>query len=364
MTTERRFPYVTLLLIGANILAAFALLVNPDLAYQFGFNARQPTLQGAFTSLFLQANVVHLLGNMIFLAAVGAAVEIATGSIRFAIVYFVSGLVGVACHYFVTRQAPEGAPLIGSSGAIAGCAAYYCVRYTGLKVPVAPKISLSVAAVTAVWAVLQLAGAFVHLGDSGGTAFWSHLGGFVAGMVLCVVFRAPDLGHLKLGHEVLEKMNERGPAATAAAARVHLKEHPHDVVVQRRLARACSQMDDVKGEMECLLVLLELEPETEQPALLGRLIEIGGAARLPSHRRIVLAEKYKESNPKIAKALLKSVLSQSANDPQRPEALLALYGLERDDEDPARANVLLNELVESYPLHPCVDLARKRGWLP
>jgi membrane associated rhomboid family serine protease len=362
LTKDRRFPVVTVLLIAANILAAFALLINSDLADQLGFHSDHPTLQAAFTSLFLQANVVHLLGNMIFLAAVGAAVEIATGSVRFAVVYFVSGLVGVGCHFLVTRRAPDEGTLLGSSGAIAGCAAYYCVRYTGLKVPVAPKISLSVAAVTALWVVLQVAGAVVHIGDAGGTAFWSHLGGFIAGMLLAAIFRAPDLGHLKLGHEVLERMNERGPAAVATAARLHLKKHPQDVTAQRRLARACAQLDDVSGEAECLLALMELESETEHPALLGRLMELGESGKLTTHKRIVLAEKFKESNPAVAKALLKSVLAQSPSDPQRPEALLALYGLERD-EDPARANVLLEELVASYPLHPCVDLARKRGWV-
>ena len=184
MSGRSRLPIVTLLLIAANILAAFILLVTPDLAAGYGFHSNHPSPLAAITSLFLHANVLHLMGNMVFLAAVGAAVELATGSLRFVIVYFVSGLVGVAAHYAITHNAVDPTPLIGASGCIAGCAAYYSVRYTNLRVPIAPRKSLSVASVTGMWLVLQLVGAFIKIGETGGTAFWAHIGGFVAGAIL------------------------------------------------------------------------------------------------------------------------------------------------------------------------------------
>ena len=71
----RRVPVLTLLLIAANMVAAFALFVYPDFAVELGFRPNHPSLVGAITGLFLHANLFHLLGNMVFLAAVGAAVE-------------------------------------------------------------------------------------------------------------------------------------------------------------------------------------------------------------------------------------------------------------------------------------------------
>jgi hypothetical protein len=300
---------------------------------------------------------------MIFLAAVGAAVELATGSLRFAAVYFLSGIVGVLCHYLVLRHVGSPPPILGASGCIAGCAAYYCVRYKGLRVAVAPNFSVSVLAITGVWIFLQLVGAVVRLGEvTGQVSFWSHLGGVATGLVLSVVFKTPDLGQLRLGHEVLEAMNKRGPAAAAVAARKHLKDHPNDKVALRQLARACSQMDDHDAEADVILLLFELEAETEQIALLARLVEIGRANRFSCGKRTMFAEKFKEEQPAVSKALLVTVLQETDQDAYLPEAMLALVALQRTSE-PDKADQLLKQLIESFPLHPCVDLARKRGWV-
>lgn len=358
-----RVPVLTLVLIGANLLAAFAVVASPDLVRDLGFHADQPTLQGVLAGPFLHANLFHLLGNLVFLAAVGAAVELSTGAARFGIVYFAGMLAGVGLHWLVLRRAVDPAPLIGASGAVAACAAYYGTRYHGLRVPIAPNKAVSVASIVAFWAAVQLLGAVIHLGDSGaGTAYWAHLGGLVTGAVLAVAFRAPDLGQAKLGHEVLEKMNERGPAAAALAARSHLRRHPDDPKALRDLAAACHSLGEASGEADAILALLRIEPESERPALLGRLAEIGMADRVPAARRIALAESLKDSDPSVARALLVSVTEDGAQDAQRPEALLALAGMELHRE-PERAEALLTELLKRYPLHPCVDLARKRGWL-
>jgi membrane associated rhomboid family serine protease len=354
-----RLPIVTLILIGANLLAAFGLLFDPNLAYEFGFRPGQPSLRGVLTSLFLHANVLHLLGNMVFLAAVGAAVELASGSFRFAVVYFFAGVAGVAAHYLVTRRMPEAVPLIGASGCVAGCAAYYSFRYTGLRVPLAPKFALSVAAVTVIWLLLQVVGAFVRLGDSGGgVSFWAHLGGFAAGILLSLVFRAPDLGQVKLGHEVLDQMNARGPAAVVVAAKRHLERHPRDVKALWELADAQGMLSERDAEAETLLKLIDILPEDAQPEAIRRLAQAGWVSLLSPLRRVQLADRH----PDVARALLKSVAEGPKDEPQRPDAILALAGLERETH-PARAEVLLKELVADYPLHPAVELARKRGWL-
>lgn len=360
MTT--RVPILTLLLIGANLAAAFAVVALPGLVPELGFRADRPSAMGVFAGPFLHANLFHLLGNLVFLAAVGAAVELATGAPRFALVYFASMLAGVGLHWLMLHRVEGVPPLVGASGAVAGCAAYYGVRYRALRVAIGPNLGVPVLAIVGFWATVQLVGAFVHIGDAGsGTSYWAHLGGLSMGSLLALAFRAPDLGQARIGHEVLDRMNARGPAAAEAAARAHLKRHPDDARALRDLAAACHDLGETEGEADAILALLRVEPESERPALLGRLTEIGMAARLPAARRVALAEKLKDGHPAVSRALLLSVADAGADDASRPEALLALAGLERH-RAPERAATLLGELTKRYPLHPCSDLARKRGW--
>jgi len=357
-----RLPIVTLLLIAANILAAFILLVAPELAGSLGFWSNHPNFFSAISSLFLHANLFHLLGNMVFLAAVGAAVELATGSVRFVTVYFVSGLVGVATHFLVTHNTHNPVPLIGASGCIAGCAAYYSVRYTSLKVPIAPNRGISVASVTGIWLALQIIGAFVKFGETGGTAFWAHIGGFAAGAILSGIFKAPDLKQMQLGHEVLDQMNARGPAAMEIAAKRHLEVHPNDIKALWDLANAQHSQNEALAESKTLLQIAELGIEQEQIEALRRLCQIGRVSSLTPLKRLQYAGRCHDSAPAIEKALLKSVVEGPKDELQRPDAILALAALERESE-PQLADTLLNQLKQEYPLHPAVDLARKRGWL-
>jgi hypothetical protein len=267
----------------------------------------------------------------------------------------------VATYYLVTGHSGSHVPLVGASGCIAGCAGYYSVRYIGLKVPIAPNRGVSVAAVTGAWLVLQIVGAFVKLGDTGGTSFWAHIGGFGAGIVLSVLFRAPDLGHAKLGHEVLERMNLRGPAAVVYAARQHLEKHPSDPMALRELANAYSLLDDPKSETQALFQLLNVAPDEEAAPILSRLCELGSAGVLIPSKRMQYAEKLKTDEPELAKALLRSVVN-GPEDVGTPDAMLALAALERSDS-PERAEAILSDLQRRYPLHAAVELARKRGWV-
>jgi hypothetical protein len=313
--------------------------------------------------LFLHQNAFHLLGNMVFVASVGAAVEIAAGSGRFSIVYFCGGLFGVVAHWVITRKFEEPPILIGASGAVAACIAYYSVRYIHLRVPIAPKFPVSVAAVTGVWALLQVVGAVVRIGDTGSSiSFWAHIGGLVGGLLLSVVFQAPKLAELELSHGVLREMNQRGPAAVLAAAERHIASHPDDVRGLRERVDALAMMGDCEEEGLALVKLLDSVPESEQGDIVTRLSQIGCLKMLPSLRRTLLAERLKVADTPVAKMLLLSVI-QSQDDPQRPDALLALVGIERE-KDPDAGRHRLDELLAQYPMHPATEVAKARGWLP
>lgn len=354
MTSSNRAPVITLIVVALNILAAYGLLVRPELLFTLGFDVQAFKPWMPLTSLFLHQNVVHLLGNMVFLAAVGPRVEEAAGPWRFLLVYLGGGLAGGLAHALLAPAGPMAMPLIGASGCVAACIAYYSIRYVGLQVTLAPKIGVPMLAITVVWVALQVLGAFVSLGgEVTGTAYWAHLGGFAAGLAFAALFRAKRDADRQLGHAVMDRLDDRSPAAKLAATELHLEEHPEDVIALLKRADTLAMLGDRDHEADALIQALDKLPESEQPRLLARLIGIGQIQRLPSLRRTLLAERFRVAHEDLAKGLLLSVVAGSPDDPQRPEALLALASLGEAS--------YLQELRERFSLHPACDLARARG---
>lgn len=359
--SESRKPVITLLLLLANIAAAFYVLLNPQAIDEYGFNSVSPSLVTIFSSMFIHANVLHLLGNMIFLAAVGVAVEIATGSGRFFLVYFLSGLLGVAMFWLSTRQVIDGPPLVGASGCIAGCATYYSLRYTKVRVPLAPKASSSVAVVTLTWLALQVVGALVRVGEPmHASGFFAHLGGAIGGGLLGVLFKAPDLGSKRFGHKVYEALNEdHGPAARANFLQEHLKAHPDDLKMKVQLADHYREMGEKTSEASTLLeVVFQLEGKDLEESV-QRLIDLKWLTKISAVRRRQLADKLPLP---LAVKVLSSIVEEGKKDAQTPEALLQLIGLLRESND-GRASKLLEMLIKDFPSHGAVETARQRGWL-
>lgn len=356
MSITHRFPVATLVLIAISIGAAFVGLFQPDMVESVGFVSTNPAIPKALFSLFVHVNLIHLFSNMVFLAAVGPAVEMAAGTVRFLIVYLVGGLGGVLAHYLLARTADV--PLVGASGAIAALVGYYSVRYFNLRVPIAPNLGVPVAAMAIVWALLQLIGAVWTLGapSMGGSAYWAHLGGLATGFLLSLAFGAPRLADLELGHEALDRMNQRSPAARLSAAEHLLAKHPKDPRALREKAEAHALLGEPDAEAETLITLLDLTPELEQGPILGRLGALGHLEILPSIRRSLLADRFKFIDVNLSQSLLKSIIT-TPSDPQRPDALLALFGIDQNEE-------WIEVLTREYPLHPATEIARHRGLCP
>jgi membrane associated rhomboid family serine protease len=89
-------------------------------------------LATVFTSMFLHANVVHLLGNMTFLLAFGNSVENTIGHARYALYYLFWGVVAAGAHTFVDPGSTI--PAIGASGAIGGVLGAYFLLFPGNKI--------------------------------------------------------------------------------------------------------------------------------------------------------------------------------------------------------------------------------------
>ncbi len=141
------------------------------------------------SSMFLHAGWMHLIGNMLFLWVFGDNIEDSMGHWRFLLFYLVCGILAGLAHAFVEADSVN--PLIGASGAISGVLGAYLMLHPKVKVLVLAfariPVRLPAYLIIGAWLGLQL---FSILAGSGGnTAWWAHLGGFVAGAALIPFFK-------------------------------------------------------------------------------------------------------------------------------------------------------------------------------
>jgi membrane associated rhomboid family serine protease len=152
-----------------------------------------------FTSMFMHGGWLHIIGNMWFLWIFGNNVEDSMGHGRFVVFYLLCGLAAAAAQ---TLADPGSiVPMVGASGAIGGVMGAYILLYPRVHVHMLIVLGFFVTtvAVPAVlmlgyWFIVQLAsGWLTQSAQGGGVAFWAHVGGFVAGGVLILLFRNPRL---------------------------------------------------------------------------------------------------------------------------------------------------------------------------
>lgn len=156
-------------------------------------------IQNVLTSMFLHGSWMHLIGNMWFLWLFGNNIEDSMTRPRFLGFYLLSGLAAALAQ--VIANPSSAIPMVGASGAISGVMGAYLLLFPRVRVftlvplgIIVTSIALPAWAMLIYWAALQLFGGFTSIvggGEGGGVAFWAHLGGFIAGLVLVKLFTTP-----------------------------------------------------------------------------------------------------------------------------------------------------------------------------
>lgn len=223
-----RTPYITIIFIALNVLAwlfaqgagsplalaksvcnlglipgELTLSLPPGTGFEMGRGlvcATDPGRQvtNLFTSMFLHGSWMHLLGNMWFFWIFGNNVEDSMGRTRFVVFYLVCGLTAALAQ--VILDPGSKIPIVGASGAISGIMGAYLVLYPRVRVfTLVPlgffitSIALPAWVMLIYWMFIQFVGGLQSIGAKvGGVAFWAHIGGFVAGVVLVKLFSRPD----------------------------------------------------------------------------------------------------------------------------------------------------------------------------
>jgi membrane associated rhomboid family serine protease len=191
-------PVITVLIIALN---AFVFLHEVSLdeysrnyfIAHYGLVPARFHFSAIFTSMFLHGGWMHVIGNMWFLWIFGDNVEDAFGHFKYLVFYLLCGI--AAAFTQVAFSAGSRVPMVGASGAIAGVMGAYLIKYPKSRIVTLVFIFIFITTIEvpaglmlAYWFFIQFFSGVGTIGYShvsqGGTAFFAHVGGFVAGMIL------------------------------------------------------------------------------------------------------------------------------------------------------------------------------------
>lgn len=200
-------PHVNRMLILVNVAISVVILLSNfgfidssfvgDIERRFAMTPdhiiRGEELYTVFTSMFLHAGLLHLFGNMLYLYVFGDNIEDVFGHVSYLVFYIFSGLAASFAHIIsITNPQLYTTPVVGASGAIAGVLGAYLILYPKARiltliiagwpiiVPVPAMFFLGF------WFLMQWLEAFLEVG--GNIAWWAHIGGFIAGLALALIF--------------------------------------------------------------------------------------------------------------------------------------------------------------------------------
>ena len=161
-----------------------------------------PAYATLITSMFLHGGWMHLIGNMLYLWVFGNNIEDAMGHAKYIAFYLTCGILAALSHALTDPS--SSIPMVGASGAISGILGAYLLLFPRAKVlvmmPALGATRVPAAIVLGMWFVMQLLSGGMSIGsEGGGVAFFAHIGGFLAGMVLIGLFKRPDVPFLAAG---------------------------------------------------------------------------------------------------------------------------------------------------------------------
>lgn len=205
----RRFPFINVAIIIATTYVFYQQLVapSPDAFIQqyalipslADFNNPQ-SLIPFVTAMFLHGGFLHIISNMWFLWVFGDNVEGYLGFFPYISLYFLAGIAGNVAQYFLMPSSTI--PMLGASGAVAGVLGAYFVLFPHSQIKTLVPIFVFLTTVNipayfmlGYWFILQILSGAASLpfsNETGGIAFWAHVGGFITGIFIAKFFKKEE----------------------------------------------------------------------------------------------------------------------------------------------------------------------------
>lgn len=199
-------PFVTIAIIIVNVMVFLheVMLSSWDLNYfiaHYGVVPDRFQYSDLLTSMFLHGGWMHLIGNMWFLWIYGDNVEDVLGHAKYLLFYVLCGVAAGLVHVMTNNYSRV--PTVGASGAIAGVMGAYMLKYPHSRIITLVPIfiffttmEIPAVLILAYWFVIQIFSGIGSVGESnisrGGVAWFAHVGGFIAGMVLLYALGARE----------------------------------------------------------------------------------------------------------------------------------------------------------------------------
>ncbi len=179
---------------GRDLVGAVEIQATPTKTESFTHVAGPRPIQLTLLSaMFMHAGIAHLAGNLLFLWIFGDNIEHRFGHLPYLLFYLASGLVASIAH--IAMDPNSVIPSLGASGAIAGILGAYLILFPRNRVYAILMVwivTLPAFAVIAMWAISQFIGGYQALlgnQEAGGIAYAAHIGGFITGASVALVFR-------------------------------------------------------------------------------------------------------------------------------------------------------------------------------
>lgn len=196
-------PFVTYFIIGLNIFVFIyqyfiiqGAQLSENFIYTYALIPANPSILTIFSSMFMHGGFTHIIFNMWFLWIFGDNIESVLGHKKYLLFYF---LCGIGAGLSQIQIDPESTiPMVGASGAIAGVLGAYLFRFPRATVHVLvilivfiTFIRVPAMIVIGFWFLSNLTAGIGTLGieQTGGTAWFAHIGGFISGVLFNYLFK-------------------------------------------------------------------------------------------------------------------------------------------------------------------------------
>lgn len=327
------------------------------------------------SSMFLHADPMHLIGNMLFLYLFGFAVEGRLKTIKFLILYLLAGACGDLLHHVIIGINRPDMPSLGASGAIMGVmgAALWMFPYAKVCFFYVSRFNLSAGPIDwPIWGVACLYTGFDILaailfpgGD--GVGHFAHIGGVAGGILICMLMRPKrDNEQVSEAKATLSEVQDYAVLTRRELEQMHHVQPKNDLVLLHWMQRS---IRDLKIEPQCQKAFLDALPrlirESDNPLPLGTCVIY--LAETPEIVKPVLLIELagrveRAHDPGMAIRLLeKAFADPSATEAEHESCLYKVAMIcESHHQNYGRATACYRQIVERWPMSPMADQARAR----
>jgi membrane associated rhomboid family serine protease len=381
----RRTPWMTLAIAFLNVLVFGLLLASRGDAgalYALAFKAAHPTVATALVSLFIHADPLHLLGNMVFLLVFGPPLESRLGPGRYLAAFLACGWLGnltQAAAILAWHPELKAVPIVGASGAISGLMGLFLIRLYFARLRfvsmtmlflhgVAKPAAFSLPSVVGIGLWVGLTLIYQLVGNGSETAYAAHLGGLGCGVLFALAMGLAPEGRLERRVALAQRYAERGEwFAALGECEGYLARVPADPEVLAQAARIqrVTQQEGAAAARfrKAIRIWLregDLTSACDAYEDMRRLL--GGAVFLPAAEQLRIARGFEElGRPSEASRAYETYGRNYGGRPAAALALLKSADIERRMlNNPGRARFLCDELLRGALPEDLRRLAEER----